>query len=249
MSNYKQETIKPYASSAEQKATQVEHMFDNIAHSYDRLNHLMSFGIDHIWRRRAIQILATRKPRQILDVATGTGDFAILAAHRIDSIDNIVGIDLSEGMMKVAKKKAHDKGLSNKIHFARENCEKLSFDDYKFDAVTTAYGMRNFEHLDICLSEMYRVLKKGGSFTALEFCMPTHFPMNVLFKWYAKYIIPILGNVISRQREAYIYLPETIKAFPQPEQLSQILMRVGFDNISYRCLTGGICILYNATKN
>ena len=244
--DYPQEHVKPYGQEG-RKAEQVERMFDHIAPAYDRLNHLMSLGIDRRWRRRAIETLRRWQPQEILDVATGTGDFALLAYQTLQP-RQLVGIDLSEGMMEVARRKASQAGLAESISFHREDCEALSFADASFDAVTVAFGVRNFEHLDKGLSEMCRVLRTGGHLVILELSTPDRFPMKQLYWLYSKLIIPLMGRSISHDNSAYTYLPASIRAFPQGEVMKDIIGRAGFSQVSFRRLTFGVCTLYVATK-
>ena len=217
--NYAQENIKPYNQEGE-KSVQVEQMFDNIAPDYDKLNHTLSMGIDKNWRRKAINWLRPFAPKRIMDVATGTGDFAILAARTLQP-DQLIGTDISEGMMDIGRKKVEKAGLSGKISFAREDCTSLSFADCQFDAITVAFGIRNFANLDQGLSEMCRVLTSGGHLVILELTTPEKFPMRQMFAIYSKLIIPTLGKLLSKDNKAYHYLPQTIKAFPQGEEIGR----------------------------
>lgn len=244
--NYPQENIKPYSGEGK-KAEQVEHMFDNIAHAYDRLNHTLSLGIDRSWRRKAIAGLKPYRPQQIMDVATGTGDFAILA-YRMLQPESIIGTDISEGMMNVGRNKVEKEGLSDKIAFCKEDSSSFSFKDETFDSVTVAFGIRNFENLDKCLTEMCRVLKKDGHLVILELTTPDKFPMKQLFAIYSKIVIPVIGKLFSKDNSAYKYLPETIKAFPQGEVMKGVISRAGFSKVNFKRLTFGICTLYTATK-
>lgn len=243
---YSQESITPYGS-AEGKGEQVEKMFDAIAPTYDKLNHQLSWNIDKHWRRTALRALAQHTPRKILDVATGTGDFAIMAAEMLRP-EEIVGSDISEGMMNVAREKVAAKGLSNIISMKRADCMNLQFDDETFDAVTAAYGIRNFPNLDKGLSEMCRVLKRGGHLIIAELTRPTLFPMRQLFGIYSHTVLPAWGRLVARDKDAYRYLTATIEAFPQGEQMMGILEKAGFREPHFRRLTGGICTLYTATK-
>lgn len=244
--DYPQEHVKPYGQEG-RKAEQVERMFDHIAPAYDRLNHLMSLGIDRRWRRRAINTLRQRQPQEILDVATGTGDFA-LQAYQTLRPRRLVGIDLSEGMMQVARHKTRQAGLDECICFCREDCEALSFADASFDAVTVAFGVRNFEHLDKGLAEMCRVLRPNGRLVILELSVPNRFPMKQLYWLYSRLIIPLMGRSISHDNNAYSYLPASIRAFPQGEVMKDIIGRAGFSKVCFCRLTFGVCTLYEATK-
>ena len=221
-------------------------MFDHIAHSYDLLNHFLSWGIDKNWRRTAIDSLAPFHPQQILDVATGTGDFAILSAQRLQP-RAIVGADISEGMMQIGRQKVKSLRLENVIHFQREDCEKLSFADHSFDAVTVAYGVRNFEHLDQGLREMHRVLKPGGHLLIVELSSPNRFPMKQLFALYARIVMPLIGRFISKDHSAYTYLPATMAAFPQGEIMQGILKKAGFSEVRFKRFTFGISTMYLAS--
>ena len=243
---YEQEAIKPYAQQGD-KASQVEQMFDNIAPAYDKLNHRLSWNIDRGWRRKAIKALEPYQPQTMLDIATGTGDFAILAAQMLKP-KTLVGADISEGMMAVGRKKVKELGLSDIIKFQKEDCLALSYPDDTFDAVTAAFGIRNFQNLDQGLSEMCRVLKKGGHLSIAELTTPASFPMKQLFKLYSHTVLPIYGRLISHDQSAYSYLTATIEAFPQGEEMMNILKRAGFAQTLFRRLTFGICTLYFATK-
>ncbi|MBQ0074791.1 MAG: bifunctional demethylmenaquinone methyltransferase/2-methoxy-6-polyprenyl-1,4-benzoquinol methylase UbiE [Prevotella sp.] len=253
---YKQETIKPYSQHGE-KSQQVETMFDNIAPTYDTLNHRLSWDIDKTWRKRAIKELRHFNPKTILDVATGTGDFAILAAKKIrPTHDNpllgkdlrIIGADISEGMMDIGRQKVQKKGLEDIITFAKEDCCNLSFEENSFDAVMASFGIRNFQNLEKGLSEMLRVLKPGGMLCILELTTPVSFPMKQLFRIYSHTVLPIYGKLISKDTSAYSYLTKTIEAFPQGETMMEILKGVGFKETTFKRLTFGICTLYIAYK-
>lgn len=242
---YNQETITPYHTG--DKAQQVEAMFDNIAPTYDTLNHRLSWDIDRGWRRKAIKALAPYKPQQMLDIATGTGDFAILAAQMLKPT-RLVGADISEGMMAVGREKVQRLGLQHVISFEREDCLNLSYADGSFDAVTAAFGIRNFADLDCGLREMCRVLRPGGHLSVVELTTPVAFPMKQLFRVYSHTVLPIYGRLISKDQSAYSYLTKTIEAFPQGECMMEILRRAGFSKTSFRRLTFGICTLYTAMK-
>lgn len=246
MSNYPQENIKPY-NQDESKAAQVERMFDNIAPAYDNLNHLLSLGFDKSWRRKAIDLLKPYRPMHIMDIATGTGDFAIQAC-RILKPEKITGTDISEGMMNVGREKVKNAGLDKQISFAKEDCTSLSFPDNRFDAVTVAFGVRNFENLDKGLVEMHRVLTTGGHLVILELSEPQTFPMKQLYAIYSKAVIPTIGKLLSKDNSAYTYLPQSIKLFPQGDAMRQILYKAGFSDVILKKLTSGICTLYFATK-
>ena len=244
--NYPQEKINPY-NAEEKKGVQVEKMFDNIAPAYDKLNHTLSLNIDKRWRRTAINWLKPFKPQRMMDVATGTGDFAIQAYKMLQPAE-LIGTDISEGMMNVGRKKVEAIGLQNKITFAKEDCTQLSFPDKRFDAITVAFGIRNFEDLDKGLREIHRVLDSQGKLVILELSEPTQFPMKQLYAIYSKIVIPTLGKLLSKDRSAYTYLPASIKAFPQGEVMTDILKKAGFQHVSFKRLTLGICTLYMASK-
>jgi len=243
---YKQEEILPYGGM-EEKGKQVEELFDNIAPTYDTLNHHLSWNIDKGWRRRAIQQLAPYAPQTILDIATGTGDFAILSAEILHP-QKLIGADLSEGMMEIGKQKVAEKKLDNIISFQKEDCMALSLPSESFDAVTAAFGIRNFQNLDQGLSEMCRILKPNGHLSIAELTTPVHLPMKQLFWFYSHTILPLYGNLISKDKGAYKYLTSTIEAFPQGERMMEILKKAGFRETSFKRLTFGICTVYMATK-
>lgn len=244
--SYKQERITPY-SNGQEKSKQVEAMFDNIAHSYDTLNHRLSFGIDYIWRNTAIKQLKQYKPSSILDIATGTGDFAIMSAKKLCPT-RVVGVDISEGMMRIGMEKVKNAGLEHVISFKKEDCEHMNFADDSFDAITTAFGIRNFQNLDACLKEMCRVLKTGGCVSILELSRPLRFPMKQLFWIYSHTLLPLYGKLISKDKEAYKYLINTIESFPQGEEMVGIFKKAGFSKACFRRLTFGICTYYLAIK-
>lgn len=243
---YKQEEIKPYGKEGE-KEKLVEEMFDNIAPTYDTLNHRLSWDIDKGWRKKAIRQLLPFQPKTILDIATGTGDFAILSAKELLP-QRMIGIDISEGMMKIGQKKVEAEGLQHIVSFKKDDCTHLSFDDNSFDAVTAAFGIRNFQNLDQGLSEMYRVLRPNGHLSIVELTTPVSFPMKQLFKLYSHTILPVYGKLISKDTSAYSYLTKTIEAFPQGEVMLDILRKAGFKDASFKRLTFGICTMYFATK-
>lgn len=242
---YKQEEINPY--HAGEKSAQVEEMFDNIAPTYDKLNHRLSWDIDRGWRRKAIQQLVPHTPKKVLDIATGTGDFAIMAAEMLHP-EKLIGADISEGMMQIGREKVAHKGLDKIISFEKEDCLALSYSDDSFDAITTAFGIRNFADLDKGLQEMCRVLKPGGHLSIVELTTPVVFPMKQLFHIYSHTVLPLYGRMISRDINAYFYLTKTIEAFPQGEMMVEILKKAGFSEASFKRLTFGICTMYSATK-
>lgn len=236
--------VKPYSDDGS-KSAQVEKMFDSISHRYDFLNHFLSLGIDRYWRKVAIAELKPIQPKQILDVATGTGDLAIAALSL--KPESIIGIDISEKMLAVGRDKLIKKGISN-ITLAKEDSTNLSFTDDQFDAVTVAFGIRNFEDLEKGLKEMGRVVRSGGRVVILEFSKPSNFPIKQLYGFYSKYILPMWGKLFSGSSEAYRYLPESVKHFPEGEALVSILKNCGYNKVSFQRLTFGICTVYTATK-
>lgn len=241
---YKQETIKPYDDNGA-KGQQVEQMFDNIAHSYDLLNHCLSLGIDKHWRKAAINSLKPYAPQRMLDVATGTGDFALLAARMLQP-QQLIGIDISEGMLSVGRQKVKEAGLEEVIRFHKDDCMHLSLADASFDAVTVAYGIRNFEDLDRGLREMLRILRPGGRLVIIELTAPQRFPMKQLFWCYSHVFMPLVGRLISKDKQAYSYLPATMEAFPQGEVMQGILERAGFEDVRFQRFTCGLSTLYTA---
>ena len=243
---YNQEKIKPY-NSTDEKGKVVEEMFDNIAPTYDTLNHRLSWNIDKSWRKKAIKQLSPFNPKTILDIATGTGAFAILSAKMLLP-DTLIGADISEGMMEIGRQKVKNEGLEGIISFQKEDCLNLTFPSDTFEAVTAAFGIRNFQDLERGLVEMYRVLKKGGHLCIIELTTPISFPMKQLFKVYSKVVLPFYGRLISKDSSAYDYLNKTIAAFPQGETMMKILQKAGFAKTSFKRLTFGICTMYIAEK-
>ena len=242
---YEQEKITPYYDG--EKASQVEQMFDNIAPTYDKLNHRLSWDIDKGWRKKAIKALAPYQPQSLLDIATGTGDFAILAAQMLQP-KRLVGADISEGMMDIGRQKVKALGLEQVVTFEKEDCLHLSYHSDTFDAVTAAFGIRNFADLDAGLREMYRVLKPGGHLSIIELTTPVTFPMKQLFHIYSHTVLPVYGRLISKDTSAYSYLTKTIEVFPQGEQMVEILQKAGFSEAHFKRLTCGICTMYFAKK-
>ena len=243
---YRQEDITPYEDGQE-KEKQVEQMFDNIAPTYDTLNHRLSWDIDKGWRRKAIRQLEPFAPKQMLDIATGTGDFAILAAKMLKP-ERLIGADISEGMMEIGRQKVEREGLRQTVAFMKENCLSMSFASETFDAVTAAFGIRNFQDLDKGLAEICRVLKTGGHLSIVELSQPVSFPMKQLFWVYSHTLLPLYGRMISKDKSAYKYLIATIEAFPQGERMVDILKKAGFSHATFKRLTFGICTMYIATK-
>ena len=236
-------TVKPYQSEGSKKE-QVQQMFDNIAHRYDFLNRFLSLGIDKGWRKKAIKMLAAHQPKRILDVATGTADFAI-ATLEINP-EEVIGVDISEGMLDVGRKKLTEKGITN-IRLESGDSENLQFADASFDAVIVAFGVRNFENLEKGLAEINRVLRPGGVAMILEFSKPKGL-FGVIFSIYNKTLLPLWGKLFSGDNAAYKYLPESVAAFPEGDEFKQIMTSVKYKNVTDRRLTFGICSIYTGLK-
>lgn len=243
--SYKHETVKPY-NEQESKSSQIRRMFDNIAPEYDRLNHLLSLTIDKIWRKRAISCVKQYAPAHILDVATGTGDFALMLSKALPKAD-IIGCDISDGMMQVARDKCKRAGATN-VKFEQEDCTALTYAPASFDAVTISFGIRNFDNLEKSLAECHRVLSNNGHLVIIELSTPTRFPMKQLFPIYSASIMPLMGRLLTKDRKAYNYLPASIDAFPQGEVMQKALEEAGFTDVIFKRMTGGICTMYIATK-
>ncbi|MDD2436933.1 MAG: bifunctional demethylmenaquinone methyltransferase/2-methoxy-6-polyprenyl-1,4-benzoquinol methylase UbiE [Massilibacteroides sp.] len=243
---YGAEQIHPYKSE-EQKTIQVRRMFDKIAFAYDKLNRLLSLGFDNGWRKKGIAYLKPFAPRQILDIATGTGDLAIAMRRKLCP-EQVTGADISEGMMEIGREKARKAGYTDSIRFEQQDCLSLSYADRSFDAVTAAFGVRNFENIEQGIHEMYRVLKPEGHIMILELSSPEYFPMKQLFTIYSKIIIPNIGKWISKEKAAYDYLPSSIKVVPQGRVMTDILTRNGFKEVKYRTFTLGVCTMYTGKK-
>ena len=239
-------TVTPYQHEDISKKDQVTEMFDNIAPSYDLLNHALSFGIDVLWRRKAIRMLKPYSPKRIVDIATGTGDFAV-EARRLQP-DEIIGIDISPGMLEVGKEKMRKKKLDALVKMELGDSENMTFADESVDAITVGFGVRNFENLPKGLGEMHRVLKKGAAAVILEPSFPTRFPLKQLFYLHFRIITPLIGKLISGDDAAYTYLPESVKAFPNGKAFTDICREVGFSKAEYHPLTLGICSLYLLEK-
>ncbi len=244
--SYKVEKVSPY-NPDQPKNEQVIRMFNEIAHNYDKLNGTLSLGIDDYWRNDALKELRKYHPRHILDIATGTGDFAILA-QRILHPEKITAVDISDGMMEVGRRKVKTRGLENVIAFENQDCAAMTFPDNSFDAATVSFGVRNFENIDQSFQEVHRVLKPGGVFLFIELTTPGKTPMKELYAIYTKYVMPILSGLFATDHQAYQYLPESIAAVPQGREMMLILKKNGFTNIRLRRYTLGITTLYIAEK-
>jgi demethylmenaquinone methyltransferase / 2-methoxy-6-polyprenyl-1,4-benzoquinol methylase len=239
--------VTPYTNSQATKKEQVADMFNNISGTYDFLNHFMSLGIDVIWRKKAIRELLDLQPQYMLDVATGTGDFAF-EALRILKPAKIIGVDISKGMLEVARQKINKRNQQGVFEVKLGDSEKLLFENNTFDAITVAYGVRNFEDLDKGLSDMFRVLKPGGKVVILEFSKPKVFPVKQGYNFYFKYITPTIGRVFSKDASAYTYLPESVAAFPDGSDFTARMQKAGFQHTKARPLAFGICSIYTGIK-
>lgn len=239
--------MKPY-NEEQTKKEQVEEMFDNIAPTYDRLNHIMSLNIDRVWRRRVMRIVRRAKAQKIMDVATGTADLAIAMAKRIDNTQ-ILGIDLSEEMLAVARRKVEKLGLNERITLEKGDAENLSMvSNESIDAATVAFGVRNFENIERGISEIYRTIKPGGKLIVLEFSMPKNSIVRWIYRQYAHRLLPRIGGMISKDKEAYTYLPDSVEEFPAPERFADMLKAAGFKSVKLRSQSFGIAYIYDATK-
>ncbi|THD67329.1 bifunctional demethylmenaquinone methyltransferase/2-methoxy-6-polyprenyl-1,4-benzoquinol methylase UbiE [Robertkochia marina] len=240
--------VTPYKESELGKKEQVTKMFDNISGNYDGLNRVISFGIDVKWRKKVVATVAGTSPKMVLDIATGTGDLAIQIAEKIPGA-KVTGLDISPGMLEVGKEKVSAKNLENRIDMVIGDSEALPFDDNTFDAITVAFGVRNFENLEKGLSEINRVLKPGGIFMVLETSVPVKFPYKQGYKLYAKTLLPLIGRIFSKDRSAYAYLSESASVFPFGEAFNNILRKTGFINVSDSPQTFGVATIYKASKN
>lgn len=241
------QNVTPYKNSDLGKKEQVAQMFDTISGNYDGLNRVISFGIDIKWRRKVLQLVAATNPEKILDIATGTGDLAILMAET--KAIEITGLDISAGMLDVGRKKITERNLDNRIKMVMGDSESLPFNDHHFDAITVAFGVRNFETLEKGLAEILRVLRPGGLFVILETSVPTRFPFKQGYGIYTKYILPVIGRAFSKDKAAYAYLSESASVFPHGEALNNILRKVGFIDVNNRPQTFGVATIYTASKN
>ena len=246
MTNHQHDSVTPYDSSDLNKKKQVEQMFDNISPKYDLLNRVLSMGIDIQWRKDVIKMVKASNPQTILDIATGTGDLAIMMAKNTNA--KITGLDLSAGMLDVGRKKVKEAGLDSRIEMVQGDSESLPFQDNSFDCITVSFGVRNFENLEKGLAEINRVLKPGGTFVILEFSYPTAFPMKQLYTFYSKNILPAIGKMVSKDQSAYTYLPDSVRAFPHGEEMKNILKSVNFTQPIDKKLTFGIASIYKSVK-
>jgi demethylmenaquinone methyltransferase/2-methoxy-6-polyprenyl-1,4-benzoquinol methylase len=241
------EQVKPYSQEG-QKKEQVAQMFDNISHSYDFLNHFFSLGIDVLWRKKAIIILKRENPQTVLDVATGTADFALEAMRMHVGAKKIIGVDISEGMLEVGRKKVAARGFSEVVQLRYGDSENLPFDDNSFDAYTVAFGVRNFQNLENGLKDMLRVLKPGALGIVLEFSQPRRFPIKQLFGFYFKFVMPTIGKLVSKDSRAYTYLPESVQSFPSGKDFLAVMQSAGYRDCKSISLSGGIASIYLGRK-
>lgn len=239
--------VTPYKDSNLGKKQQVTEMFDNISGNYDGLNRVISFGIDVKWRKKVVQMVNLASPQNILDIATGTGDLAINLALKTQA-ESIIGLDISAGMLEVGKQKIAQRNLSNRIEMVLGDSEELPFEDNSFGAVTVAFGVRNFEDLEKGLCEIYRVLKKGGTFVVLETSVPTKTPFKQGYKLYTKHVLPTIGKIFSKDQSAYGYLSESASVFPYGEAFTEILTQIGFKKATAHPQTLGVATIYQAFK-
>lgn len=238
--------VTPYKNTTASKKEQVATMFDNIAPKYDFLNQLLSAGIHKSWRKKAVALLEKKQPKKVLDIATGTGDFAI-AALKLNP-EKIVGVDISQGMLNVGVEKLKKQQLDDKITLRLGDSEKLPFSDKSFNAITVGFGVRNFENLEKGIASIYRVLSNNGTLIVLEFSKPTAFPIKQIYNFYFKYVTPLIGKLFSKDNSAYTYLPESVQAFPDGEDFLTVLKNAGFKNTKAMPLTFGIASIYYAEK-
>ncbi|WP_268225288.1 bifunctional demethylmenaquinone methyltransferase/2-methoxy-6-polyprenyl-1,4-benzoquinol methylase UbiE [Sinomicrobium oceani] len=240
------ENVTPYKDSGLGKKEQVTKMFDTISGKYDGLNRVISFGIDIKWRKKVVQIVKDTNPETILDIATGTGDLAINLAQT--GAGKIIGLDISSGMLEVGKKKIAEKKLEDTIEMVLGDSENLPFEDNTFDAITVAFGVRNFENLEKGLSEILRVLRPGGCFVILETSVPTKPPYKQGYNLYTRHVLPVIGKIFSKDRSAYKYLSESASVFPHGEKLNNILSKIGFIKVQNHPQTLGVATIYVASK-
>lgn len=239
--------IKPYQDSDKSKKEQMSDMFDTISQEYDGMNRMITFGIDMSWRKKVINMIAATKPNKVLDIASGTGDLAIMTAQKTDA-QEIIGADISEGMLQVGKQKIQKLGLENRIKMQWADSENLPFEDDYFDAISVAFGVRNFENLDLGLTEIRRVLKKGGLFIVLETSVPTLPVIKQLYLLHSNYLLPIFGKLFSKDAKAYRYLSQSAKNFPYGKDFNNILSKNGFIEVTNKPQTMGVATIYTGRK-
>jgi demethylmenaquinone methyltransferase/2-methoxy-6-polyprenyl-1,4-benzoquinol methylase len=238
--------VKPYGDSNKSKKEEVAQMFDNISAKYDFLNHFLSLGIDKIWRKKAVNMLSDINPSRILDIATGTGDFAIQSLTLLP--EEVIGVDISEGMLEKGRQKMVKRKIDHIISMRSGDSEDLPFEDNYFDALTVGFGVRNFQNLELGLAEMLRVVRTGGKLVILEFSKPKRFPVKQYYAFHSKYIIPFFGKTISKDASAYTYLPESVAAFPEGQDFQDILVKLGYKDVGAKLVAGGIATIYFGTK-
>lgn len=238
--------VKPYGNVDKSKKEEVAQMFDNISAKYDFLNHFLSLGIDKIWRKKAVKMMREIKPQKILDIATGTGDFAIESLSL--NPKEVVGLDISEGMLEKGREKMIKRKVNHIISMQLGDSESIPYEDNYFDALTVGFGVRNFENLEKGLAEMLRVVRPGGKILILEFSKPKKFPVKQYYAFHSKYIIPFFGKRISKDEKAYAYLPESVAAFPEGEAMKTILNDLGYKDVKSTLVSGGIATIYAGTK-
>jgi len=238
--------IKPYSESEQTKKQQVESMFDNISGNYDSLNRVISLGVDQSWRKKVIKKVVNHKPHTVLDVATGTGDLVIALGK--SSAKELIGLDISKGMLTTGEKKIKEKNLQSRIKMQQADAESIPYEDDYFDAITVAFGVRNFENLEKGLNEMNRVLKPGGLVVILETAVPTKFPFKQFYKLYSNNILPLIGKIFSKDKSAYRYLSESASVFPYGAEFNNILKKSGFKQVKNESQTFGVASIYTATK-
>lgn len=240
------EEVKPYGQEDKSKKSEVKEMFDNISPKYDFLNHFLSVGIDNLWRKKAVKQLRSIAPKKILDIASGTGDFALELLSLKPT--QIIGADISEGMLEMGRKKMKKKGVDHIITMEVGDSEHLSYEDNYFDALTVGFGVRNFQDLEKGLSEMLRVVRPEGKIAILEFSKPKKFPIKQYYAFHSRYVIPFFGRMISKDSSAYTYLPESIKAFPEGKDFEEIMRKLGYKDVYSILCSGGIATIYIGTK-
>ena len=246
MSEEVKKVVKPYNKADKSKKEEVAEMFDNISAKYDFLNHFLSLGIDKLWRKKAVKLLKPLQPKRIIDLATGTGDFAIAALKLNPS--EVIGVDISNGMLEKGRIKMKNKKVDHIVQMVNGDSENLPFEDDYFDALTVGFGVRNYENLEKGLAEMLRVIRPGGMAVILEFSKPKKFPIKQLFNFYSKRIIPFLGKTISKDNSAYAYLPESVEAFPEGKDFTNILVKIGYKDVIAKPVSGGIATIYTGKK-
>lgn len=240
------EEVKPYGNSDRSKKEEVIEMFDNISAKYDFLNHFLSVGIDKLWRKKAVKILGEVQPKRILDIATGTGDFA-LESLKLNP-EEIIGVDISPGMLEIGKEKMKKKEVDHIVKMQLGDSEALPFEDNYFDGLTVGFGVRNYQNLEKGLADMLRVVRPGGKLVILEFSKPKKFPVKQYYAFHSKYLIPFFGKMISKDSSAYTYLPESVAAFPEGKDFVDILKKLGYKEVKMTLCSGGIATIYSGTK-